>query len=121
MTAIINTIVQMIGFFNFTFSDFLLPCNRSISLHLFTIMVLNIITIRYIMLKYNKAFKAAEDENVNWNFVKSASNILATRILISCDKTIPRARPTPKEITPIIRVSKKRIRDIFLLDIPKVK
>ena len=50
-----------------------------------------------------------------------ASNILATKILISCDKTIPRARPTPKEIAPIIRVSKKRIRDIFLLDIPKVK
>ena len=121
MTAIMNTIVQMIGFFNFTFSDFLLPCNRSISLHLFTIMVLNIITIRYIMLKYNKAFRAAEDENVNWNFVKSASNILATKILISCDKTVPRARPTPKEITPIIRVSKKSIRDIFLFDIPRVK
>ena len=82
-------------------------------------MVLNIITIRYIILKYNNVFRAAEDEN--WNFVKSTSNILATKILISCDKTIPRARPTPKEITPIIRVSKKRIRDIFLLDIPKVK
>ena len=73
------------------------------------------------MLKYNKAFRAADDENVNWNFVKSASNILATKILINCDSTTPRARPTPREMTPIIRVSKKRIRDIFLFDIPRVK
>ena len=67
----------------FTFSDFLLPCSKSINLHLFIIMVLNIITTRYMILKYNNVFSAEDDEKVNLKFVKSASNILATKTLIN--------------------------------------
>ena len=116
-----NTIIQRIGFLSFTFSDFLLPCSKSINLHLFMIMVLNIITTRYMILKYNNVFSAEDDEKVNLKFVKSASNILATKTLINWDNIIPKASPTPRDIIPIIRVSKKSIRDIFLLGIPRVR
>ena len=60
-------------------------------------------------------------ENTNANFVRFASNILATTKLINWDRIIPIPRPTANEIIPINSVSKNRIIDIFLLLIPRVK
>ena len=51
----------------------------------------------------------------------SASNIFATKILISCDNPAPTISPVAKEIIPIAKVSIKRIKDIFLFPIPSVK
>ena len=73
------------------------------------------------MLKYKIHFKAALLEKTNWNCVKLASNILATTILINCDNKKPIPKPTIKEIIPMIKVSKNKIKDIFLLLIPSVK
>jgi len=84
-------------------------------------MVLNIITIRYIILKYNKVLRQALFENIKVNFVKLASNILATIILINWDNMKPTPKPTASERIPIINVSKNNINDIFLLLMPRVR
>lgn len=60
-------------------------------------------------------------EKVNVNLVRSASNILATNMLMNCDKTTPKPSPTIREISPIKRVSISKIVDIFLLLIPRVR
>ena len=60
-------------------------------------------------------------ENIKVNFVKSASNIFATIILINWESKNPTKSPIVKEIIPITSVSKNNIKDIFLLLIPKVK
>ena len=58
-------------------------------------------------------------EKMNSYLVISASNILATSILISWDRATPRPSPTASEIIPIRIVSKNSIIDIFLLLIPR--
>ena len=106
---------------SFIFSDFLFACIKSINLHLPTFIVLNIITTKYIIPKYIKVLTHAPVENINLNFVKSASNIFATTILINCDNKTPTTKPTINEAIPIINVSKNNINDIFLLLIPSVR
>ena len=90
-------------------------------MHLLIFTALNTITSKYIIVKYKSVFTHAFDENVNLNFVISASKRFATRILINCDNTAPRKSPTTSETMPINNVSKKRIIDIFLLLIPSVR
>ena len=121
MQEMINIIVQTSGFLSFIFSDFLFACIKSINLHLPTFIVLNIITTKYIIPKYIKVLTHAPVENINLNFVKSASNIFATTILINCDNKNPTTKPTINEAIPIINVSKNNINDIFLLLIPSVR
>ena len=60
-------------------------------------------------------------ENIKVNFVKSASNIFATIILINWESKNPAKSPIVKEIMPITSVSKNNIKDIFLLLMPRVK
>ena len=50
-----------------------------------------------------------------------ASNRFATNMLVIWDTNTPIASPTANEINPIINVSKSKIKDIFLLDIPSVR
>ena len=121
MQEMINIIVQTRGFLSFIFSDFLFACIKSINLHLPTFIVLNIITTKYIIPKYIKVLTHAPVENINLNFVKSASNIFATTILINCDNKNPTTKPTINEAIPIINVSMNNINDIFLLLIPSVR
>ena len=40
---------------------------------------------------------------------------------ISCDKKTPNNKPTANEISPIIKVSKSKTKEIFLLDMPRIK
>ena len=116
-----NIIVHTYGFFIFTCSHFLLPYNKSISFDLPIIIVLNIITIRYIILKYIIVFIKACFEKTKAKFFKSASNICATNKLMNWDRTTPNDRPTISDSKPIIRVSKNSIIDTFLLLIPSVR
>ena len=115
----INTMVQSIGFFIFTFSDFLFVCIKSINLHFPIFTVLNNITMTYIIPKYIIVLIHAWLEKINSYFVISASNIFATNILISCESNTPSPNPTANDIIPIKIVSKNSIIDIFLLLIPK--
>ena len=57
-------------------------------------------------------FNIADEEKTNAKRVISASNILATKILINCDKATPITKPTANEIIPIKNVSHKRILEI---------
>ena len=50
------------------------------------------------------------------NLVKSASNILATITLITCDKVHPKTKPTTNDNKPIKKVSTTNILDIFPLN-----
>ena len=68
-------------------------------------MVLNIITIKYIIPKYIKVFKQALEEKINLNLVKSASNIFATNMLINCDNKKPTQIPINNDSMPINNVS----------------
>ena len=113
--------VQITGFFNFIFSDFLLAYSKSINLHLPMLIVLKIMTIMYMILKYPSVLIQALFENTNVNLVKSASNIFATKRLMSCDNSTPRPSPTPKDTNPIRSVSINRIIEIFRLLIPSVR
>ena len=54
------------------------------------------------------------------NSVKSASNILATITLITCDKAQPSTSPTTSDNKPIKNVSTTNILDILPLLIPRV-
>ena len=63
--AIINTSTQIIGFFIFTFSFFLLAFNKLISLYFDTVNVLKNITATYITAKYIQVFIQASFENTN--------------------------------------------------------
>ena len=65
-------------------------------------------------------FIIADLDILKVNCVILASNILAIKILVICDNTIPIPSPTPKEISPTINVSIRSIIDIFLLLIPRV-
>ena len=49
-------------------------------------------------------FNIADEEKTNAKRVISASNILATKILINCDKATPITKPTANEIIPINNV-----------------
>ena len=50
-------------------------------------------------------------ENIKVNLFKFASNIFATKILINCDNKNPTPSPITSEKTPIINVSKNKIKD----------
>ena len=61
-----------------------------------------------------------DDEKINSKRVISASNIFATKILITCDKAIPINKPNPNETSPIKKVSHNKIQEICRFPIPSI-
>ena len=112
--------IEIIGFFIFTFSFFLPAVKRFINLYLEIVNVLNIITAIYITAKYMHVLIQASFENTKVNSSISASNNLATNIDINCEANTPMKIPTINDIIPTNIVSINIILDICLLPIPKV-